>query len=63
MDNQELLVEALKPENPLTAEEYKDVKQKFHMTMSNADIVSIRRIQNRTLWDVYHAYVSYLSLM
>ncbi|PVD37099.1 hypothetical protein C0Q70_04093 [Pomacea canaliculata] len=55
MDNQELLVEALKPENPLTAEEYKDVKQKFHMTMSNADIVSIRRIQNRTLWDVYHA--------
>ncbi|KAL8591213.1 hypothetical protein ACOMHN_019189 [Nucella lapillus] len=54
MEGKELVVQELRSNDALTCEEYNSVKQKFLRTMANVEIVSIKRIQNRSLWDVYN---------
>lgn len=56
MGDQELLVQDLLPSDALTMEEYKSVSHKFLKTMSNVEIVSIKRVQNRALWDAYNVH-------
>ncbi|KAK7093850.1 E3 ubiquitin-protein ligase MIB2-like [Littorina saxatilis] len=54
MKGRELIVQELLSNDPLTAEEYFNVKHKFLRTMANVEVLSIKRIQNRSLWDAYH---------
>lgn len=63
MDLQELIVQELKANDPLTAEEYKNVSYKFLKTMANVEIVSIKRIQNRAMWDAYTVYVKKIGCL
>ena len=54
MKGQELVVLELKQDDALTAEEYNNVSKRFLRSMANVEITSIKRIQNRSLWDAYH---------
>ena len=54
MAGRELLVQELLSDDALTAEEYNNVSAKFLRTMANVEIISIKRIQNRSLWDAYN---------
>jgi hypothetical protein len=63
MKGDNLVVEELLENNPLTAEEYKSVTHKFTSSMANVEIVSIHRIQNRALWAAYNTLASFFSFV
>ncbi|KAK7486057.1 hypothetical protein BaRGS_00022666, partial [Batillaria attramentaria] len=54
MEGRELVIQELLANDALTVEEYNNVSHKFLRSMANVEIVSIKRVQNRSLWDVYN---------